>query len=419
MPQEFQQTLSQIDADQFLTDLECYLRRHRFCCRCKEKVLEAYDLLIGTSCSEDDCEECNGFEFMEAKPPTSSSDAPSEDHDGELELEHDQVPEDENEAAARGPLHPITMEFDTDGIAFTSYLFDELSFCRATGQILVPCHLDFMSQLMARADNEVVGEWGDRHARTMAEAQDEVLTCLGMVLWERLQGIWTKNRCEKRAEELVIYVGITCLQRAFNRGVEALHGQEMMAQLLAEEDADTRRAARKKEKRKEKKKKRKNSIKSSKEETGVAAAEKRTQGGRVADGRQSLTSTRPLHRREDDVEASSRHAESHANRRDSVSPLPSSFSSSSLGHSSRGLKHAIDVEAEMSLLSSMGWCNLNDTERSPEMDDPLLDATQEDAFISDDDLVYWKENQSKLVRRRLEARRRLQDQFESFVSRHH
>ena len=31
-------TLAQVDADQFLTDLECYLRRHRFCCRCKEKV---------------------------------------------------------------------------------------------------------------------------------------------------------------------------------------------------------------------------------------------------------------------------------------------------------------------------------------------------------------------------------------------
>lgn len=30
--------LSHIDSDQFLTDLENYLRRHRFCCRCKEKV---------------------------------------------------------------------------------------------------------------------------------------------------------------------------------------------------------------------------------------------------------------------------------------------------------------------------------------------------------------------------------------------
>lgn len=33
------QELAQVDADQFLTDLECYLRRHRFCCRCKEKVV--------------------------------------------------------------------------------------------------------------------------------------------------------------------------------------------------------------------------------------------------------------------------------------------------------------------------------------------------------------------------------------------
>lgn len=35
---EHQRELSHIDSDQFLADLESYLRRHRFCCRCKEKV---------------------------------------------------------------------------------------------------------------------------------------------------------------------------------------------------------------------------------------------------------------------------------------------------------------------------------------------------------------------------------------------
>lgn len=38
LPDEHRRYLSQIDSEQFLNDLENYLRRHRFCCRCKEKV---------------------------------------------------------------------------------------------------------------------------------------------------------------------------------------------------------------------------------------------------------------------------------------------------------------------------------------------------------------------------------------------
>ncbi|GLD93193.1 hypothetical protein PINS_up001785 [Pythium insidiosum] len=111
-----QRQLSHIDSDQFLTDLENYLRRHRFCCRCKEKVLEAYDLLIGSSCSEDDCEDCAGF------------DCADKHHD-------------------RGEYG--------DELHYTSYLFDELTYSRATGHIVVPCHIDFLSQLMSRADQEI------------------------------------------------------------------------------------------------------------------------------------------------------------------------------------------------------------------------------------------------------------------------
>ncbi|RLN97213.1 hypothetical protein BBJ28_00021166, partial [Nothophytophthora sp. Chile5] len=191
LPEDHQRHLSHIDSDQFLTDLENYLRRHRFCCRCKEKVLEAYDLLIGSSCSEDDCEDCGGF------------DCADKHH------EHSDYGDD---------LH------------YTSYLFDELAYSRATSQIVVPCNIEFMSQLMSRADQEVVGDWGDRHARTIAEAQDEVLICLGMVIWEKMQSLWTKSRSEKRSEELLVHCAVSTLRRNFDVAVEALHGKEMMEQ---------------------------------------------------------------------------------------------------------------------------------------------------------------------------------------------
>ncbi|CAK4626952.1 hypothetical protein LEN26_019886 [Aphanomyces euteiches] len=224
MSAEYQSDITQIDSDQFLNDLECYLRRHRFCCRCKEKVLEAYDLLVGSGCSESDCEDCAGLHCFSDK--SSQDDSSHEEHQSSTSSNDEQ----------------------------SSYLFDELSFCRDTNQIVVPCNLDYLLQLMDRADQEVIM---DRHARTLAEAQDEVLTCMGLVVWDKLQMMWSKIQCEERSAELLLYCSIATIKHNFDMAVEALHGQEIMEQLLAEEEEDEKRTVRKKEKRKEKKKKRK------------------------------------------------------------------------------------------------------------------------------------------------------------------
>ncbi|KAF0715223.1 Aste57867_3507 [Aphanomyces stellatus] len=228
MTPEYQSDITQIDSDQFLNDLECYLRRHRFCCRCKEKVLEAYDLLVGSGCSESDCEDCAGLHCF--------SDKSSQDENASMHEEH------------------LSSSGGSADDERSSYLFDELTFCRDTNQIVVPTNLEYLLQLMDRADQEVVM---DRHARTLAEAQDEVLTCMGLVVWDKLQMMWSKIQCEDRSAELLLYCSIATIKHNFDMAVEALHGQEIMEQLLAEEEEDEKRTVRKKEKRKEKKKKKK------------------------------------------------------------------------------------------------------------------------------------------------------------------
>lgn len=367
-----QRYLASTNADSFLTDLENYLRRHRFCCRCKEKVLEAYDLLIGSSCSEDDCEDCAGYDLMEQQRKLQQREATKQ----HMEL---------------NGTYPSSAEFNDD-LQYSSFLFEEIAFCRNAGAIIVPCHMEYMSQLMMRADQDIVGEWGDRHARTLAEAQDEVLTCLALVIWEKIQSIWIKSLCEKRAEELLVYLSVTGIRHSYDMAVEALHGEELMEQLLAEEDNECKRLARKREKRKEKKKKRKNNAKNSMKSTGTDDEDD-----------QHFVAPRSMTRK--------------INLNPSLENVDNQHDNDIL---SRKQRNHLDEDAEMQLLSSMGWCDIA-SEVDKEHAILILDETpeQDDFGISKDDIKYWKQNQSNLVSKRLEQRKRLKDQFNDFVSRKH
>lgn len=378
LSESHQRHLSHIDSDQFLTDLESYLRRHRFCCRCKEKVLEAYDLLIGSSCSEDDCEDCGGFECSER--------------------------------------HHEHSHYDND-LHYTSYLFDELAYSRAQNQIIVPCNIKFMSELMSRADQDVFGDWGDRHARTIAEAQDEVLVCLGMVIWDKIQSLWTKSQSEKLSEELLVHCAVFTLRRNFDVAVEALHGEEMIEQLLAEEDDESRRLEMKKEKRKEKKKKRKTASKQ--KQVDRSEAGKRLQTEKI----KSLTKSCKRPNWSKTVTSQS-----------STNSLSSQGDDDELSNSSRSVDlagpHQCDLafdesclhgnlthdeRLEWQLLSSMGW-NASDqfASSSPELD---VDTDDENHGISEDDIRFWKQNHSALVQRRMAQRQKLQERFDQFVMR--
>lgn len=412
LPEEHQRHLAHIDSDQFLTDLEAYLRRHRFCCRCKEKVLEAYDLLLGSSCSEDDCEDC-GFDC--------------------LDKHHE----------------PLSAADYGDDLQFTSYLFDELAYSRATSQIIVPCNLEFLSQLMTRADQEVVGDWGDRHARTIAEAQDEVLICLGMVIWDKLQALWTKSRAEQRAEELLVHCAVSTLRRNFDIAVEALHGKEMMEQLLAEEDFESQRLAKKKEKRKEKKKKRKNASKlkqqsersESEKSFDASSSQKSVKNGKQRPGsssklslsgsfglRKSASSPSPTNSissqgddDDDDIDDDNdveNDRDANNQREPSEARVRGEFGftkhqcSSTCDEPCLFTSLSFDEKMEWRLLSSMGWDQSNSA--NPELN---MDADDEHHGIPEDEIRFWKQNHSAMVRRRLAQRQKLQQRFDEFVLR--
>lgn len=61
----------------------------------------------------------------------------------------------------------------------------------------------------------------ERHAKTIDIAQEEVLTCLGIHLYERLHRIWQKLRAEEQTWQILFHLGIDALRKSFE--VSGIH----------------------------------------------------------------------------------------------------------------------------------------------------------------------------------------------------
>ena len=55
----------------------------------------------------------------------------------------------------------------------------------------------------------------DRHAKTLDIAQEEVLTCLGIHLHERMYRIWRELKAEEQTWQILFYLGINALKKGF------------------------------------------------------------------------------------------------------------------------------------------------------------------------------------------------------------
>lgn len=197
MSQECRDEVVLIDSACLLETLETYLRKHRFCTDCKNKVLRAYNILVG----ELDSSKENGY---------------------------------------------------------CAALYEGLRCCPHEHHIHVCCQTDFIAHLLGRAEPEFAGgyERRERHAKTIDIAQEEVLTCLGIHLYERLHRIWQKLRAEEQTWQLLFYLGIDALRKSFEMAVEKVQGISRLEQLCEELSEEERAKELKQEKKRQKRKNR-------------------------------------------------------------------------------------------------------------------------------------------------------------------
>ncbi|XP_063002611.1 gametogenetin-binding protein 2 isoform X1 [Elgaria multicarinata webbii] len=195
MSQECRDEVVLIDSSCLLETLETYLRKHRFCTDCKNKVLRAYTILIG----ELDCNKEKGY---------------------------------------------------------CATLYEGLRCCPHERHIHVCCETDFIAHLLGRAEPEFAGGRRERHAKTIDIAQEEVLTCLGIHLYERLHRIWQKLRAEEQTWQMLFYLGVDALRKSFEMAVERVQGISRLEQLCEEFSEEERVRELKQEKKRQKRKNR-------------------------------------------------------------------------------------------------------------------------------------------------------------------
>uniref|UniRef100_G3U273 Gametogenetin-binding protein 2 n=1 Tax=Loxodonta africana TaxID=9785 RepID=G3U273_LOXAF len=196
MSQECRDEVVLIDSSCLLETLETYLRKHsRFCTDCKNKVLRAYNILIG----ELDCSKEKGY---------------------------------------------------------CAALYEGLRCCPHERHIHVCCETDFIAHLLGRAEPEFAGGRRERHAKTIDIAQEEVLTCLGIHLYERLHRIWQKLRAEEQTWQMLFYLGVDALRKSFEMTVEKVQGISRLEQLCEEFSEEERVRELKQEKKRPKRKNR-------------------------------------------------------------------------------------------------------------------------------------------------------------------
>uniref|UniRef100_A0A3P8NX33 Gametogenetin-binding protein 2 n=1 Tax=Astatotilapia calliptera TaxID=8154 RepID=A0A3P8NX33_ASTCA len=197
MSQECRDEVVLIDSACLLETLETYLHKHRFCTDCKNKVLRAYNILVG----EVDCNKEKGY---------------------------------------------------------CAALYEGLCCCPHERHIHVCCETDFIAHLLGRAEPEFSGgyERRERHAKTIDIAQEEVLTCLGIHLYERLHRIWQKLRAEEQTWQILFHLGIDALRKGFEMAVEKMQGISRLEQFVEELSEEERAKELKQEKKRQKRKNR-------------------------------------------------------------------------------------------------------------------------------------------------------------------
>ncbi|XP_022185265.1 gametogenetin-binding protein 2-like isoform X2 [Nilaparvata lugens] len=184
-----------IEAATLMATVETYLRKHRFCGECRTKVLRAYSLL------------------MEESGPVKDK---------------GYVPE----------------------------LYANIKRCTPYKHIHLQTKTDYIHSLIRRAELELVSR-RERHAKTLEIAQEEVLTCLGICVYERLHRIQLRLKEEECTCQVLAAVAIDSICRNFEVAVERKRGKSHLELFCEEITKEEKLKQQRKEHKKLKKKKRK------------------------------------------------------------------------------------------------------------------------------------------------------------------
>jgi len=180
-----------IEASSLLSTLDNYLRKHRFCGDCRTKVMKAYALLI----------------------------------------------EEEDPSKEKG---------------YVEELYAGIKRCVGDKHVHLDTDINYIGALISRAEPELMGNRRERHAKTIEIAQEEVLTCLGICVYERLHRIQLRIREEQYTCQVLAAAAIDGLARRFETAIEVKQGFTKLDQFYNEFSKKEKKTQKRKRLRKQK-----------------------------------------------------------------------------------------------------------------------------------------------------------------------
>jgi len=173
-----------------------YVRKHGFCSNCSKQVFRAFDLLMGYT----DRKEEPGY-----APDVYCGLTPSHD------------------------THSFCVSPDPDILSNLMGEWTRPCACPMRGDRVSSTLMIMAPSLrvllrLAVADRAVPDCTVERHTKCMRGAQEEVVTCLGNLLWQRLGFIWLQMRTEELSRLQLMYLSGLALRQSFDLAVDRKQG---------------------------------------------------------------------------------------------------------------------------------------------------------------------------------------------------
>ena len=166
----------------------------------------------------------------------------------------------------------------------SSFCFERVKFKRKPNNThCVFMHDDDIKMLLSRAENEIIHHFGSnghaRHAKTMQQAQHEILVCIGIYVYERLNSVWHAWSSCKQTAPLLAALTLEVMRFKYEEILEDKQGgpMEKYEKLCQELELDDKKEDEKKKKKQEKRQRqraKKQEQKIKKEEQKAQALEK-------------------------------------------------------------------------------------------------------------------------------------------------
>ena len=107
---------------------------------------------------------------------------------------------------------------------YCAHLFDNLKIIN-NKYIQIKNDKTYITHLITLAEPEIHGSNREIHAKSIETAQEEVLTCIGIYLYDRFHRVYQIMKSEEQTWQLIFYIGIKHLKKCFECELECLKCQ--------------------------------------------------------------------------------------------------------------------------------------------------------------------------------------------------